>query len=74
MSFREKWFNKMIGKRIYRNQFEGLSLTVYKKGVFLTGKRHARFIYLCEKSANEGGHNLKYFDTIIERDKFEKLL
>ncbi len=68
---RQKWFNDHINMRIYRNQLKGLDKKVYKEGVIITDLQHARFVYLCEKGANEGGHNLKYFDSITERDKFE---
>lgn len=74
---REKWFNDRIGKRVYRNLTSCGCLTcqrVYKEGLIIADETHASYLYDIEGIFTAEGSPTGFFDTVEERDKFEKEL
>lgn len=77
ISNREQWFIDRIGKVVYRNKMTwdyGIFRSVYVNGLIITDECHANCLYCCESEFTAEGQTLKYFDTINERDEFEKCL
>lgn len=74
---RAKWFNDRIGKVVYRNKTSCDCETcedACENGLTITDEVHADYIRELESIYNYEGSPLKYFDTIEERDAFEKEL
>jgi hypothetical protein len=77
ISKRKQWFKDRIGKTVYRNKNTCDCKTckrVYKNGLVITDDMHADYLFCCESEFTFEGHPLKYFDTIKERNEFEKSL
>lgn len=73
-SEREQWFIDRIGKRVYRTN-TGCCIhceKVYKDGLIIGDEEHADYLYIIESEFSAEGNLLRYFDTILERDEFEK--
>ena len=74
---RLKWFIDRIGKKVYRNKDNcpcDMCNHVYLNGLTIINDTHASYLYDVEAENNFDGFPLKYFDTIKQRDKFEKNL
>jgi len=73
---RKQWFIDRIGKKVYRNKTCTCATCerIYKEGLTITDKMHADYVFDCECIYNIEKNPLKYFDTIEERDAFEKEL
>lgn len=69
---RRQWFLERIGKVVYRNS-NGCGCTVcaevYREGLLIDDESHAS--YLNDVSGEMG---IRYFDTLEERDEYEKSL
>ena len=75
MPMRKEWFLERVGKIVYRIKSScncGMCNEVYEKGLKIIDKEHADYLYTVEGDYNAAGVNFKYFDTIKERDEFEK--
>ncbi len=74
---RNQWFLDRVGKRVYRNKTTCDCLTcenVYKKGIVITDETDANYLHSIEVDFTASGDPTHYFDTIEERDTFEKTL
>jgi len=74
---REEWFEKRIGKRVYRNMTSctcAICISGYDKGVYISDKQHAGYLCDMEGMSNEDGIPLKYFATKKGRDNYEAKL
>jgi hypothetical protein len=74
---REQWFLDRIGKRVFRNKTScncDICKDVYEKGLIISDEMHANYLYTCECEYTAEGSPLRYFDTIQERDEFERNL
>ena len=74
---RKQWFIDRIGKRVYRNKTSCDCATcerIYTDGIIISDSTHADYIFDCECIYNAEGNPLKYFDTLEERNVFEKEL
>jgi hypothetical protein len=67
---RKQWFIDRIGNVVYRTKTTcgcGVCEDIYKKGLLIADEMHARYIHDCEFE-----QVAKYFDTIEERDEYER--
>ena len=73
---REAWFISKIGKTIYRSEACSCEICrkVYENGIFVHDRNQAIYLYDIESSYNADGDPLRYFDTMAERDEYEKTL
>lgn len=74
---RKRWFEERIGKTVYRTKTSCMCSTcniIYEDGLKIIDKEHANYAYDMEGLYEYEGLTLKYFDTIKERDIFEKSL
>lgn len=72
---RLQWFIDRIGKRVYRNKTScecQPCAEVYANGLIINDELHADYLCDLEGLSNYEGRPLGYFDTIEERDEFEK--
>jgi len=70
-----QWFIDRISKRIYRNKTTckcGVCAHVYTDGLVVDDELHANYLYDCVGISNHEGFPLQYFDTIEQRDEFER--
>ena len=73
---REKWFTDRVGKVVYRNKTSCLCDVcehVYQNGLNISDEMHASYLHDNEACYTSEGSLLRYFDTIEERDEFEKI-
>lgn len=72
---RLQWFLDRIGKTVYRNKTTcpcAPCAEVYQQGLHIGDAMHADYLYDFEGQSNYADRPLEYFDTIAERDEFEK--
>lgn len=70
---RRQWFLERVGKVVYRNRTTckcALCDIVYREGLTIEDKFHAGYVHDME---GDGG-TIRYFDTLEERDEYEKTL
>jgi hypothetical protein len=77
MSNRKQWFIDRIGLTVYRNHV-GCPCDIckdgYEDGVIISDPLSADYLWESESISNSEGDPLMYFDTIEQRDAFERLL
>lgn len=70
MQNRNEWFNARIGKTVYRTD-NGCECQTCKdvllNGLKIADKMHADYLEMCENDLE-----IRYFDTIEERNEFEQ--
>ncbi len=74
---RLEWFKERVGKRVFRNGNMctcAVCTDVYKFGLIISDDLHAIYLSDTELAYNLDNTPLKYFDTVKERDEFEKTL
>lgn len=70
----EQWFKDRIGKRVYRTSNKckcDNCTTIYEDGLVIDDEIHAEFINDMYNDYNIEGIDLKYFDTIEDRNSYE---
>lgn len=67
---RQKWFKERVGKRLFRTRENGNEHepSVYVDGLIVFDEFQAQYLFDCENELK-----LKYFDSIEERDTYEKV-
>ena len=73
---RENWFLARIGRVLYRIEACSCEIcrAVYENGIFVHDRNQAIYLYDIECAYNADGDPLRYFDTLAERDEYEKTL
>jgi len=74
---RLQWFLDRIGKTVYRNKNSCDCKTcedVYVNGLLIKDELQANYVWDMEGLSNYEDFPLRYFDTVEERDNFEKEL
>lgn len=69
---RRQWFLERVGKVVYRNRTTcscSTCETVYKEGLMIGDRLQAEYL-----NDVVGESNIRYFDTLEERDEYEKSL
>lgn len=65
----------MIGKRVFRTKNTcgcKICADVYENGLVIGDEMHADYLNEMEGCAQQEGHDVKYFETIEERNQYEK--
>jgi len=74
---REEWFEKRIGKIVYRNRVSctcEICRNGYTNGIYIIDSQHAGYLCDMEGMSNEDGIPLRYFATKKTRDNYEAKL